>query len=200
MFSPSHVLREEKVWIKRLLGHRELQERPWFPHWLSSWMWATYSSYSALYLSSKQGWEWFAFLDDCKEKSIYHKNAIECTCHRICETDEARRSAGCTGGCKCSLAHHRSSRMMPLKCARGGVFSFPKQASSACGVLVSLAREPSMRTLCSVVFPPACSPWWLPGFKSSICHVLALCLRAIILTLLSLSLHISKGTCKKWVQ
>lgn len=104
------------------------------------------------------------------------------------------------GGCKCSLAHHRSSRMMPLKCARGGVFSFPKQASSACGVLVSLAREPSMRTLCSVVFPPACSPWWLPGFKSSICHVLALCLRAIILTLLSLSLHISKGTCKKWVQ
>lgn len=49
------------------------------------------------------------------------------------------------GGCKCSLAHHRSSPMMPLKCSRGGVFSFPKQASSACGILVSLARDPSMQ-------------------------------------------------------
>ena len=129
----------ENIWIKRLLRNWGLWKQPSFPHWLSSWTWVTCSSFSALYLSQKEDWEWLAFWDDCEKKRIYHKNAIQCSSNRICETDVARHSTGCTGQLQMFIITSEK-----LTDDASQVFSFPKQALSACGSLVSLARERSM--------------------------------------------------------
>lgn len=200
VFSPRHVWgsvwRGEKSELRGCWEIKGCRRNLGFPtDFLPKLGWPA-SSFSALYLSLKEDCEWFASLDDCEEKSIDHNNAIECTSNRICETGWPDTQLVAQGGCRRSLAQHRSSLMMPLKCSWGEVFSFHKPALSTSGILASLARE-QWGSPGSMVVQHVCSPSWLPRFKSSLRHFLALCLSAIILTFLTLSFHISKGNCKK---